>query len=426
MYKSLPLKSFPNTQLKSSVIQRFPRILRWGFLLSVFLMPIDSISGIFSTTLGSISKYFFFLLILLVILYLVANPKFLFRIPSNIIYLVIYAGLYIGWMILDEPLAIIRKYQQDVALILVQNITLYIIAYNFFLDKTTIRKVILLFGLSCSFVSSLIAFGIGTQSFFEATGIRVATLNTGPNSFGALLGLGCICLVGWMQWPGYKIKLSSLLFLTLAIIVNLYVLIGSGSRGATISTILGISVFAFNREARISKWLLKFLLSTTVILFIFYLIFTSQTTLLRLENTFENEGSNPRLERILPAAFALFQEKWFLGWGPGNNVFELGKIVPLRTYSQFSDTHNDIMHIATEMGVIGLVLVSVFWAKCLQGAIIARKNKMGVMPLALLVCLFATEMTLTFLRTPTLWLFLALSLATGVTSEHSEQHVKRV
>lgn len=127
----------------------------------------------------------------------------------------------------------------------------------------------------------------------------------------------------------------------------------------------------------------------------------------RWDRTF-SEGNMSGRERIMPLAWNMFIQSPIVGWGTGKNIAELGmrfgRDKPV-------DTHNGYLWVLTETGLAGAVPYFFALWLCLRAAWRARHGPEGSLPLALLVCVFLVNMTLTWHYRKVLWLILAYSVA---------------
>ncbi|MHB8132773.1 MAG: O-antigen ligase family protein [Anaerolineaceae bacterium] len=368
----------------------------------------DAIVGIFSQNVGSISKYVFLFTGLLSVVFYINPTKIYFKLPKNSKFIIAYVCLYLVMMLIETNPSV-KIYQFRIGFVMIENIFLLLLGYNIFRFQIINEKFLIFFGMSCGLVSILFNFGIGVQNFVEQTGIRSSAINQGPNAFASLMGLGIICLVSWLFWPRKKRNLLSIIIILLISFSILIALISTGSRGGFIASVLGI-VAAFPLRKRNRKYsFYVFLVSVIFIFSITILILQSEVSIARWEDILI--AGNFSRGKIFLESWNIFTEKWLLGWGPGNNVLELAKLLPhIRRGTLFLDTHNDLLHIATEMGIIGLFFYFMILWPAVKNAIILRKLGLYA-PFSLLLCVFLTGMSITYYRSPTLWILLAYSLS---------------
>jgi O-antigen ligase len=112
-------------------------------------------------------------------------------------------------------------------------------------------------------------------------------------------------------------------------------------------------------------------------------------------------------ENIMPEAWNMFIQEPIMGWGPGNHIIELGS----RFGRKPLDTHNGYLWVLTETGLAGAIPYFVALWLCLRSAWRARYGPEGSLPLALLVCAFLVNMSITWHFRKVLWLILAYGVA---------------
>ena len=112
-------------------------------------------------------------------------------------------------------------------------------------------------------------------------------------------------------------------------------------------------------------------------------------------------------EQIMPTAWSMFIESPIVGWGPINNVFELGS----RFGRTKKDTHNGYLWVLTETGLAGAVPYLIALWLCLRAAWRARHGSEGSLPIALLITVFLINMSLTWHYRKMFWIILAYSVA---------------
>jgi O-antigen ligase len=117
-------------------------------------------------------------------------------------------------------------------------------------------------------------------------------------------------------------------------------------------------------------------------------------------------------ERIYPTALRMVLERPLTGWGPLNNMYELGNRLPEQHVPR-RDTHNLALEVATSTGLLGFTPFALGMWLCLRAAWRARRTIEGAVPFALLGAILTANMSGNWLATPLLWLSLAYALASG-------------
>src|SRR5262249_31186920 len=137
----------------------------------------------------------------------------------------------------------------------------------------------------------------------------------------------------------------------------------------------------------------------------------SKTTRMRWEQTL-GVGSRSRMshrEQVYPAAWQMFTERPVFGWGPVRHCFELGR----RLNESYRDTHNLMLWVLTEVGLIGAIpFFTGIWL-CLRAAWKARVGVEGILPLAMTLALLTANLSLTLHNRKLHWFVLAYALASS-------------
>jgi len=150
-----------------------------------------------------------------------------------------------------------------------------------------------------------------------------------------------------------------------------------------------------------------------------YFVASNSDFLERWEQTYY-EGSLEGREDIFSAAAEMISERPLLGWQPVNWFYELGQRVGGEWTWRGRDVHNLYLAVLLEVGVLGATpfFIGLWW--CARSAWRARRERLGLLPLALLVTLLAGSMAGTSLYYKVPWLILALTLSAGPAAMPSE------
>src|SRR5262249_3510321 len=84
------------------------------------------------------------------------------------------------------------------------------------------------------------------------------------------------------------------------------------------------------------------------------------------------------------------------------------------------DAHNLVLHLFLEVGLIGAMPFLIGLGLCARAAWKGRSGRLGVLPLALLLTVFAINLAHTWLSHKLMWLVLALALATASASHRGQ------
>lgn len=371
-------------------------VVRCAYYAFVFSIPFETLdigidSGVFS--LSKMIGYAFITTALL-------QPALCFKKPPPafwyfLVYVVVYICLGAFQPAEFTELVTIRLFT------LAQMIVLFWISYNLLQDRRMVRGTFMAFGGSCLALSLVLLNGVSVMAIHQG---RVTTLSQDANTLGAVLSLGLLALLGLAYGRQELDRKASLLgWISLTTMVTGIVI--TGSRGSMLSCMMGILFLVAKR----GQSFLKMKVGVIAVLAIGFLIWASyqnDAIWLRWKRAYL-EGNLSGREAIVPEAWNMFTEKPFIGWGPVSNYVELGA----RFNEPTVDTHNLYLWILTETGLLGATPFFGGLLLCWQAAWRARNGTEGSFPLALLVCVFAVNMSITWLCRKMFWLILAYALA---------------
>src|SRR5262249_18392152 len=123
----------------------------------------------------------------------------------------------------------------------------------------------------------------------------------------------------------------------------------TGSRGGIVAFLIGVVLYALPYCGSKRK-ILAILGVAIAVVGLVYTAVNDQSTLSRLERTYEN-GDTAGRDKITAASIEMISEKPLLGWQPVVLWYELGA----RTSSPFikRDAHNLFLHLLLEVGLLG-------------------------------------------------------------------------
>ena len=157
--------------------------------------------------------------------------------------------------------------------------------------------------------------------------------------------------------------------------ISLYLLILTGSRSATIATLISaIALFSFGLRGKFSVRYLFFLITVflTAIVGYFLLKELAPKILLRfsVEDIISTGGTNrakiweATIEHVIPNAWLLG-----VGLGGGNTVLAMEPYV-----SHALGVHNLYITLLAQVGIVGCFPFYAFWARCISKGIKASRN----------------------------------------------------
>lgn len=276
--------------------------------------------------------------------------------------------------------------------------------------------------------------------FSEETGHWVMTpFYNDHTAYGALLAMFIPVMLGFSVDSDYKKSIRWIAFGFLILLVVAVIL--SYSRAAWISIIVAFMVYIVVMLKIKFKWIF----STLLILIIFFFSFQhkilevlernkqeSSTDLVEhVQSIYNITSSASNLERInrWQAAIRMFNERPFLGWGPGTYQFVYGpfqrskeKTIISTNAGELGNAHNEYLGPLSEQGVFGMVAIllivmfSVYTAlKVYRYANNKEVKLMALITLLALITYFTHGMLNNFLDTDKasvpVWGFLAMVVA---------------
>jgi O-antigen ligase len=155
--------------------------------------------------------------------------------------------------------------------------------------------------------------------------------------------------------------------------------------------------------------------ATIAIVSVAYIAVNDQSTWSRLEMAYD-AGDTAGRDRIFGVSIEMLSEKPLLGWQPIVFYHELGIREGKGYAHRGRDTHNLILHLLLEVGLLGAAPFLIGLWLCMRAAWTARVRSLGLLPLVWLITMLVGSMALSSLRYKSLWLVLTLSLASGAST----------
>jgi O-antigen ligase len=386
-----------------------PKVVHYAFLLFVFSIPFEDLklpyvtSGTFSLAklCGLIFFFIYAIYLLLQVLFFKKSiPKVPFAMRWFVAYFVIYA---LGtWLLDHEPGRV--YFLRLVALI--QIVGFFWCASDLLKDQNLSKSSLLVFALACN----ILAIGalLNLPGFVPEVDERTRALGMNPNAGAGLMVGGALILMAfclnethWSRW-----RKGLLFILTLPLLAFL---VSTASRAGVGGFIIGVSMF-FLARGGLKRKIIASLLALVAAAAVLILVATNNTAAERWAKFFER-GDSARLN-LYGTILEMFNERPIVGWGRTTGFEELGYRMGL---GGRIDTHNFLLYLMLEGGLLGTVPFLTGLALCLWAAWKARAGPLGILPLTLVISSLAMMMTHTGLTAKQFWLFLALTLASAGT-----------
>jgi O-antigen ligase len=114
----------------------------------------------------------------------------------------------------------------------------------------------------------------------------------------------------------------------------------------------------------------------------------------------------------------MFKEKPFIGWGPIDNMYELGRRLQIMYGGPVGpdgskDTHNMLLGALTSTGLFGTVPLFTCVILCLLAAWRARRGSQGALPIVMVVTVILINMSGNWIASKLDWLMMACALASA-------------
>lgn len=313
------------------------------------------------------------------------------------VFLLGFLGMFISPIYFGDEL-IPRLTQQA------QLVFLLLLSFNVMRDGRSFEDALAVYGIAATAVCVLELLGIETRHIQWGAVERVSVLGANPNTHAMNLGAALVGVVALISFGRWRPRIQYILLGVVTVPLIMREMIATGSRGGLLATSTALAMLFVGGSKR-SKFASVF----GALLFGFALYWTvvhSETMMVRLDAAVE-EGNTAGRDEIFGYAVDMFSEKPVFGWGPIENIYELGR----RTGALRRDTHNLYLWMLTEVGIVGSIFFFGGLLLCLRSAIRAVTRASNPVPLALLAMLFIENLSGTEHNRKVFWLWLAFALA---------------
>jgi len=275
--------------------------------------------------------------------------------------------------------------------------------------------------ISCSVISAMQVFGVATTDWYEyGAGARRAVLGQNPNNMANNISLGLAALVGF-AFGRNKISPRAKYVAAPVALIMAGAIFRTGSRGALLALGIGFVAFAIRGKTLGDK--AKSLIIVLAVLGGLVLAVMQTPPLASRYKRTIYENNMAGREQIFPAAWNLFKENPFIGWGPIDNMYELGKHVQVfKDPTLFKrsdgnkgvmDTHNMFLDSLTSTGLFGTIPLYIYIILCLLAAWRAHRGPEGALPLVMVVIVTMINMSGNWVASKLDWLMMAYALASA-------------
>ena len=384
----------------------------WGLLLFAVLIPLESaflsLGGGAATVTRFLGLFIFGVWVIQIIF-----KRLKIFVPSNLK----YAIAFISWGCISILWAFNQSATLDRIQTALQLIMLALLVVNLVDDPEKLRHLLVALFIGCFIATFLGVMGIGVESDHYLLTLQ----NQGAKEYGSYVGI--IFLVGTILLIFTKGKDRSIGMV--AILFSIIPLIRVNERGVFLA--VGLAWMAIALITRQKARTIFIIVLLSIIVYILPAVLEQRGVIssynaerLTIQNIIETGGTG-RIE-IWDVGFRMFKNNWIAGAGWGNFPFVYFQYTPntllgLTSKITGSDPHGDLMGVAGELGLIGVLLFLTFYSKILLNNLKkyhdlkgAQNNVLAILVIALLVYCFSIGLTSTYLWRKVYWLILGLGI----------------
>ncbi len=333
-------------------------------------------------------------------------------------------GFYAVYLCYFALLCGFVKRQDDAIKLLTLMVQIFFLmwsGYNLMRYERIMKAALVTLVLSCSVISVMQLLGIATTRWYDYyVGSRSSVLGQNPNNMANNISLGLVALMGFAFGRNKTLSWAKYISLPLAAIM-VGAIFDTGSRGALLAFGIGFAAFAIRGKTLWAK-AKSLLIVLTVLGGLVFAVLQTPSMVSRYKRTIDENKMSGR-EKIFPEAWNMFKEKPLIGWGPIDNMYELGKRVQIikdpnvykasTSIKGAADTHNMFLDVLTSTGLFGAVPLFTYVILCLIVAWRARRGSQGALPLVLVVTVILINMSGNWIASKLDWLMMAYVLASA-------------
>jgi O-antigen ligase len=377
-------------------------LVRWAFYLFVFSLPFEYPKRTIPWEITTITCAVYLLAAFL-------QPRVsLARLPWAVRWFGLYLYVLLGAFVVDGG-----HYGEEVQklfILLLEAVLLLWTASNLLRRENVARGTLVTLGIACALRAGIQLAGIATETVVEWTGgVRVVALGQNENHAAMILTGGVIALLGLAYGRARSMPWARALAWPVVGAIAIAVVQG-GSRGGVIG--LGVGLLALTLGGASLATRLRNAVAVLVALgFLVWVSYQFVGTRNRFLQT-ASTGFMAGRERIYPTALRMALEHPLTGWGPLNNMYELGNRLPEQHVPR-RDTHNLALEVLTATGLLGVIPFGIGTWLCVRAAWRARRGVEGVTPFALLTAVLMVNMSGNWIAAPFLWFTFAYALGSG-------------
>jgi O-antigen ligase len=289
---------------------------------------------------------------------------------------------------------------------LIQLLTLVWILTSLLQEPNLMQKTLIAYATAAAVlaVAILLVPGVGVSGASE----RMTALREDQNYLACMMALAALIVIGLSVQNRTQPLIKILLLVST--VPLLWVIVMTGSRtGAAAFLIGGLVYIVFYGKSRQSGTLI--VLATLGITTLVYLISINDIFQERWKQAYYDRDFSRR-EAAIAVALEMIPQRPLFGWQPGVSFEEIGRRVAVGD-EVLMDTHNLLLNLLIEVGVVGAIPFLVGLWLCVRAALLACKGDLGHMPLAVTIAAIMASMGIPILYWKSFWLPVAIALASG-------------
>ena len=289
-----------------------------------------------------------------------------------------------------------------------QMLVVFLIAYNIHRGHPNPESFYQSFGFAVGSVGVLNRFGYGTVEYMNLED-RVSSFRDDPNTAAAVLAMGSVCLIWTLfspgRWPWLKRVVVALMLGPVVL-----AMLGTGSRGGLVAWLVALTAMVLVGGRRSGKAIRIILIASVlaVAAATLAIVIVRSYGETRWERAWFDRDTAERTG-IYESGVELFLQSPMLGHGGYQNFVALGNLMGRAEV----DTHNLLLCILTEVGVIGALPYLIVIGMAIRGTYRAATLRGQLLSWGLLICLLAVNMSLTWQNRKLHWIVLGVACATA-------------
>jgi len=371
-------------------------IVVWAFYLFVASLPFEYPNRVIPIETTTLTGAMFLFTTLLQPLVCYRRPPAAFWLVSIYLYAMVLSFVVTGG---DYPGDTIKALLQRTLVLIV-----FVAAFNLMRDPRVARTALIILGLAAAVLALMTVSGVVGLEGMGRT--RLTMFGQNPNRAARILSGGLLALVG-LAYGGARPPLRPRLLVWAGAALIGAAVLDTGSRGGILALAVGLFAVTLGGQG-VGVRTRNTIVAVLGLAAITWAALSSPAMRRRIE--LAQRGDLAGREQIFPLAWGMFLEKPLVGWGTGENNYELARRISDGVHLR-RDTHNLVLELLTSTGLVGTVPFLLGFGLCLLAAWRARAGPLGIVPFAMLMALLAGNMAGNYVVLKLMWFVLALCAA---------------